>query len=271
MKKRLAIATCFYPESKPELWAEAAKAGFTDAEIDTNIRKPTAEILAESQKEYDDLKAGGLAPTSFHLPFGDPWDVSSASEEIRKWALGEMLKFIDWCGEHQIPYAILHASFEPIADADRPMRMANAVAAIKEMGAYAAERGVTVAVEDLPRTCLGNCGDDMIALTGNGEFPGVGVCFDVNHLLKESHKDFIEKVGKFIVTTHLSDYDFVDERHWLPGDGDIDWKELNELMEAVGYEGRWLFELGAAKCSPKLGRPVTPKELADRFFEVIGE
>lgn len=273
MKKHLALATCFYagaaPETSPELWAGVVEAGFTDAEIDTNSRKTTDEILAESQKIYDDLKAGGLNPSSFHLPFGDAWDISSANEEIRTWALGEMIKFIDWCAERKITYVILHASFEPIADADRPMRMANAVASIKVMGEAAAKVGVVVAVEDLPRTCLGNCGDDMMTLIGNGEFEGVGICFDVNHLLKESHKDFIEKTGKYIVTTHLSDYDFVDERHWLPGEGDINWKELREMMDAVGYEGRWLFELTGSKCAPAWGRAVTPKELADRFYEVI--
>lgn len=267
MKNCLALATCFYPESSPEIWKTAAAAGFTDAEIDTNNNLTTAEILANSQKIYDDLKAGGLAPTSLHLPFGNQWDISSADDAVRAYALTEMNKFIAWAGEHQIPYVILHPSYEPIADTDRPTRMKNAVASIARMGAVAKECGVIVAVENLPRTCLGNCADDMIELLGENE--AVGICFDVNHLLKESHKDFVAKTGKYIVTTHLSDYDFVDEKHWMPGEGDIDWKELKELLDGVGYEGRYLFELGAARALPSRERTITAKELADRFAEVI--
>lgn len=52
------------------------------------------------------------------------------------------------------------------------------------------------------------------------------VCFDTNHLLLESHADFIGALGDRIATIHLSDYDGRDERHWLPGRGVIDWPDL---------------------------------------------
>ena len=121
--------------------------------------------------------------------------------------------------------------------------------------------GIRIAVEDLPRSCLGNCADELLFLTDYGRH--AGICFDVNHLLKESHKEFVEKVGPYIITTHLSDYDRLDEKHW-PGDGCIDWKELKALLDAAGYQGRYLFELGE-NASPLLGRAFTPKELAERF------
>ena len=41
----------------------------------------------------------------------------------------------------------------------------------------------------------------------------------MNHLLGESHTDFMKALKHNIITTHLSDYDGVDERHWLPGEG----------------------------------------------------
>ena len=47
------------------------------------------------------------------------------------------------------------------------------------------------------------------------------VCFDTNHLLKESIIDFIYNVGDKIITTHVSDYARENERHWLPGEGVI--------------------------------------------------
>ena len=77
----------------------------------------------------------------------------------------------------------------------------------------------------------------------------------------------VQKAGEYLITTHLSDYDRRDERHWMPGDGCIDWKELIQLLDEKQYEGRYLFELNEAS-SPSLNRIFTPKELMDRFMEI---
>ena len=266
MKNCLGLATCFYPDSSPERWKTAADGGFSHGEIDTNNSLDTNAICQESQKVYDDLKAGGIQPTSLHLPFGTQWDISAVDETFRTKLLEELKTLIRWSGERQIPIVILHPSFEPIADEERPARMEAAVDSIQKLGAFAKEQGVQVAVENLPRTCLGNCGEEMLVLTGNGEY--AGICFDVNHLLQETHRDFVAKTGPYLITTHLSDYDRINERHWLPGDGCIDWQELRQLLEGCGYSGRYLFELGE-NASPSLGRPFTPAELLERFQQIF--
>lgn len=265
MNNHLALATCFYPASSPDRWKTAAEAGFQDAEIDVNSRADTETIMADSERIYADLKAGGLAPTSFHLPFGVVWDISAEEDDVRENALKELFKLLKWVGDHQIGIAILHPSYEPIADDHRAARLRCAIESIRLLGEEGKKYGVIIAVEDLPRTCLGNCADELLQLIDGGK--SAKVCFDVNHLLKESHRDFVEKVGPYIITTHLSDYDRLDEKHWMPGDGCIDWKELKTLLDGVRYEGRFLFELNE-KNSPKLGRPFTPQELADRFAEL---
>ena len=48
-----------------------------------------------------------------------------------------------------------------------------------------------------------------------------------------------------VATTHLSDYDGVDERHWLPGQGVVPWKQVFLGLQKAGYRGPYLFELGA--------------------------
>ncbi|MCI8601130.1 MAG: sugar phosphate isomerase/epimerase [Oscillospiraceae bacterium] len=262
MENRLGLATCFYPDSTPERWRTAAEAGFCDAEIDTLGRLGVEEICAMSEKIYQDLKAGGLAPTSFHLPFNNSWDISAEDDAVREKALTGLCALLQWMGSHNIPIAVLHPSYEPISDESRPARLRHAAASIKMLGEEGKKLGIRIAVEDLPRSCLGNCADELLFLTDYGRH--AGICFDVNHLLKESHKEFVEKVGPYIITTHLSDYDRLDEKHWLPGDGCIDWKQLKALLDAAGYQGRYLFELGE-NASPLLGRAFTPKELAERF------
>ena len=101
----------------------------------------------------------------------------------------------------------------------------------------------------------------MLILTDNGK--NASMCFDVNHLLIESHKDFYEKVAPYVVTTHLSDYDRIDERHWFPGGGCIDWAELIRLFEKHNYTGRYMFEIIESD------KPFVPAELVKRFNSII--
>jgi sugar phosphate isomerase/epimerase len=60
-------------------------------------------------------------------------------------------------------------------------------------------------------------------------------------------------VGEKIVTLHVSDYDGIDERHWLPGEGCIDWQALRAALCEVGYDGVWMYELsfGIPKSLPR--------------------
>ena len=71
----------------------------------------------------------------------------------------------------------------------------------------------------------------------------VGLCFDTNHLLYQSHEDYLKAVAKGkIKTVHLSDYDFADERHLIPGKGLIDNKALWAGIKENGYDGIMMFE-----------------------------
>ena len=73
--------------------------------------------------------------------------------------------------------------------------------------------------------------------------PRLRVCFDTNHLLGESHADFLAALGPLVATLHVSDYDFVNERHWLPGEGRIDWRALADGLDAIGYADAFTYEL----------------------------
>lgn len=110
---------------------------------------------------------------------------------------------------------------------------------VKE-AAEAKTYGVELVIECLPRTCLGNSSEEILWLLEGNE--NLGVCCDVNHLLKETPEEFIQKVGQRITTLHISDYDGLDERHWAPGEGIIDWNLVIASLLAADYSGPFLFE-----------------------------
>ena len=181
---------------------------------------------------------------SFHLPFlpFKDIDISSTDEEIRKFSVDLCKGYIEKATEIGIDKFVIHPSAEPIMPEERPARLAASKKSLNELADFADLKGAVIAVEDLPRTCLGNCADEMLEILEANE--KLRVCFDTNHLLKDTNGNFLKKVGDKIVTLHISDYDFVDEKHWLPGEGKVDWAEILEGLKSLGYEGVWMYEVG---------------------------
>lgn len=186
-------------------------------------------------KEYD------VKLWSYHLPFSPFTEIDISNKDISKSTIGYFEEMIKKGSDIGIDKFIVHPSGEPIDDADRKEKMRCAKESLCELCEIAKKNSVTICVENLPRTCLGKNSDEILELISVDE--NLRVCFDTNHLLCEDPVDFIRKIGNKIVTTHVSDYDFINERHWLPGEGKTDWQALLGALNEVGYESVWLYEV----------------------------
>ena len=80
---------------------------------------------------------------------------------------------------------------------------------------------------------------------------------------------FILDLGSRIITTHFSDYDLKNERHWLPGEGIIDWIEIIEALESVGYEGPLLYEMQFLAPSTIERRPLTMEDFKENHHYLV--
>lgn len=252
---------------QPEDVKKFIEAGFDCFEIGIPARMPDPNPLAKSPAErrrnpytYDEarllacrgeeerliarveplLNAVGDYLWSIHLPFGGGWDAAHFDEESRADAVRGYKRIIDLTACRKPSVYVLHGCLEPVSDEQRETRLLHSIQSVKELNEYAAKYGAQVALEDLPRSCLGNCTAEMERMVRGS---GVKVCFDVNHLLTDSHEDFLNALESDIITTHLSDYDGEDERHWLPGQGIVPWKLIFKRLENAGYKGPYLFEL----------------------------
>ena len=179
---------------------------------------------------------------SVHLPFGEAYDPSLLDVAERKKVVEKLDRILKAVEPLEVSFAVLHPSYEPINPAERQARLAACRESLPSIVDNAAKRGVLVAIECLPRTCLGNTSDEVIQLAEG--INGLGVCFDTNHLLQETPQDFVRQVGGRIATLHVSDYDGVDERHWLPGapGSIINWNEVVDALAETGYGGPFMFE-----------------------------
>jgi len=233
-----------------ELFKNYVEAGIEYAEI-------TADLNGSLNLDFSKIKEiadkCGVKLWSFHLPFA-PFadiDISSLDEEKRIYTVNINKALIEKGSKVGIDKYIIHGSDEPISDDIRSSKMEASKKSLKELADFADKFGATVLVEDLPRTCLGRNSDEILELLSADE--KLRVVFDTNHLLNEEFSDFFKKCGKKIRSVHVSDYDFIDEKHWLPGEGELDWHRLYKELLDAGYSGIWLYELGFEN-TPKITR-----------------
>jgi hexosaminidase len=180
---------------------------------------------------------------SLHVPFGKNVDLSSPSEPERQAVVRRLSACFDAYAPLGVKKMNIHGSSEitkPIPEEDRRARLASARKSLRELSEKAARMNAQVALECLPRACLGNTSAEVLALIDG--IDSLGVTLDTNHLLQEKPEDFARKVGSRIVNTHIADYDGVDERHWLPGKGIVDFRAVVAALEAAGYPGPFIFE-----------------------------
>lgn len=224
----------------------AAEAGFKYLEAfvpaDVLSDREKAEGVFTRFREVADKN--GLKVWSIHLPFGSgKYDPSSVSEEDGKACREFVLSGLDAARKlGGYKKVVIHPSYEPIDPKDRPAKLKAVKKFFKEMAPLVKKKyGVQLLMEDLPRTCLANSSSETLDII-NG-IPDLGICFDVNHLLGEKTEHFAAKTGKHIASVHMSDYDEVNERHWLPGKGVIAWTKVVHELQKAGYAGPFMFEV----------------------------
>jgi sugar phosphate isomerase/epimerase len=174
---------------------------------------------------------------SVHLPYmggGKSWDISTLDETLRKDVtkrLGVMIK------KHAdlIPKEVtLHCSMEPPLE-EHPARVDQVCRSLEELLPLAYELDFSFNVEYLPRKCIGNCPEELLKIASNFNNKHVGICMDVNHVMHRYNQlpQIIDQLSKYIHSFHLSDFDGIDEKHWFPGQGIINWTNVMQVIKKI--------------------------------------
>ena len=229
-------------EINEELFAKYEKAGITAMEI--AVAPEQYDIL-----DYRCLRRQAASHNvrlwSLHLPFRPETRVNMAASDknIRKNTVEYYTDIIKKASDIGIKIFVVHSNCsEPVEeDKMRDERIDMVRECLDVLAENAYREGANIAVENLPRSCIGrNSAELQRVLAVNSK---LRVCYDTNHLMGETAQDFIRAVGDKIVTVHISDYDYMNERHWLPGEGKLDWQEILQNLKSVKYNGVWLYEI----------------------------
>ena len=211
----------------------------------------TMEICFAKREMFDRLnwqqcaelaEAYGIELWSCHLPF-TKIDPSEPDKELREKTVEYLSELIRKGSGIGVGTFVIHGCSGMNDLVPRSRRIDCAKESLSQLAEVAQHCGAVVAVENQPRIGLGRTYEEMLEVLSADD--RLGFCLDVNHLLLQTAEEYIPKLADRLHTVHISDYDFKNERHWMPGEGLIDWQALIALLKRSGYSGPFLYEVGA--------------------------
>lgn len=118
------------------------------------------------------------------------------------------------------------------------------------IAAQCAEAGITLALENVGRSALGQVRDVTAFARHLGDFEdgSIGFVFDPFQAAEAGANPFmmLAAMGNRVVNVHISDWLEADpsQRHLPPGDGDLPWPALTRAIAGSGFAGPLVIEGG---------------------------
>jgi len=173
--------------------------------------------------------------------------LSNENEKFRRWRISYTKKAIDLASKLNVSSISITSG---VSNNVHKNSLINFQQSVEELATYAEKWNIKLAIEYEPGLLIGKA-DDVIPLIK--EFSNVGLNFDICHaaVLGEQISMIIEKFGKKIFHTHISDCKNRKHFHLIPGKGTIDFKEMYCSLLKTGYNGFLTAELYTYSSEPE--------------------
>jgi len=205
-----------------------------DEEGDFPVKK------AEMPKMVADF---GLTIDNIHTPFCNTNDLWSESLSARSKIVSQYQIWLEDCARFDIPIMVMH-----IMEGDIISELnLGGIESIWQLVRKAEELKVKIAIENtrLP--------DGIRFVLSEIESEHLGLCYDSSHARLNGGEVLLKEFGHRLVTCHISDNDGKIDRHWLPGNGIIDWQEFCKSFPKESYSGTLMLEVYPTEDEMKAG------------------
>jgi D-psicose/D-tagatose/L-ribulose 3-epimerase len=228
-------ASPFSDDEVGSLARRAAGLGFDVLEI--CIEDPA---LVTAERVAGEAADAGVA-ISVCGAFGPDRDVSHEDAEVRRGAVAYVRTCIDLAaelGSENVSGPMYSATGKArlLSPEERAEQWSWAVDSLRECAAYAADRGVGLAIEPLNRfeTDMVNTVEQGVQLCRDVGGDNVGLLLDTFHMnIEERHVgDAIRRAGGLVRNFHACEND-----RGTPGSGHVEWDEVAQALGDVGYDG----------------------------------
>lgn len=243
---KYSVSNWIYGEEPLEKGMERlSKFGYDGVEIAGEPQKISTEKIQKLLEKY------GLAASSICGIYTKERDLVSSSEKTRRGAV----QYVKDCAKmaHEIgadiAIVVPSAVYKVKAEAPLEKEWGWAVEGIREVGGYAADLGVKLAIEAINRfeTYFVNRIDQAVKLMKEVDLDNVRVMVDCFHMNIEepSPANTIIQTGKKIVHVHIAD-----SNRQAPGRGHTDFKSIVGALKTIGYDGYLAMEFLPPSADP---------------------
>lgn len=256
--------------------AAIATAGFPQAEISSQVPHASDPLMGSELDQFRSmLRDSGVGAATVHAPMRE--NVLGAPDETwRAEKMKVMSDYLRFTADIGAKGMVIHPVPNPmfVTDPERPelsqiMRDATR-RSLDELIPVAQDAGVRMLLENLPY----NCGYPFLNMAELrpliDPYPedAVGLVVDTGHAWTsgDDPADEIRMAGSRLWGTHLQDVDGENpqDNHWVPGHGGLNWDQIREAFDDVGYEAAQTFEV----IVPRHGESL--EDLARQTNEVAG-
>lgn len=229
--------------------------GLLDCLSESNVKTlelTTGFLNKSSETEKQLLRLGPIPVFSIHAQYGEGYDFSNLHDNEYLLGIENALKAIRFAGLFDAKVVVFHSSSEPVLQHERGPRINQLKRGLEYLCRESAKADKKIALEFLPRDCLGNNTAELLDIISDFDSATLGVCLDTNHLMENYAKlpDIVKCLGKRLFSLHVSDYEGIDEQHLLPGNGIIDWKGFLNALAEIGYNRPFNYECNFQNCGP---------------------
>ncbi len=247
MKAKLSFSSIDATSDPLEWMYRLEEAGFQGWEIvDEGIQKVEG-IFKERVRELHQTTNLVL---SLHAPLSDI-NIASVNEPMWEESVRQIRASIENTYEFIDDIVVVHPGFfSPLSVQMPDKAIQKAVASLKALCEFAADRGLRIAVENLTSAnmLMGRYPDELIQLVCETHVDNLGLCLDVAHAnttrtLEEflTITDQAENVK--IIHMHASDNFGEQDLHLPLGEGNLDWKKVSTGINDNEYAGIMVLEL----------------------------
>jgi len=237
-----------------EVLKDIAEVGYPHVEMWADKTHLDPRISPDLLALKDLLNSLHLKVHSVHAPFSDI-DIASLDERKRRNPLELIKKSMESCSEIEGEIVIVHPCSTEMSGNDQSYLKAKnkTEGSLCTLATFAEKLGIKIAVENLPNIggwSFGTEVSELSNLISKINNPRLSLCLDTGHAFVgrenvDLSKDVFE-CGKNLIALHIQDTDGKRDRHWLPGQGIINWAQFMKDLISIDYQGALTLEISGS-------------------------